>query len=431
MSKLALFGGKPSVSPSPQLSKLFPDVPFADRFAAYCGVQFGLPCSSGTSAIMSALLGAGVEPGDEVITVSHTWYCTATSVLGLNAVPIFVDVEPETYMMDPDRIEAKISSRTKAILGVSLYGQAAAYDRINAIARKHGLKTVDDACQSTGAMLHGQKTGALADLSAFSFSGVKPLSSSGGGVVTTDDRDAFERAMLGGQHPSYISMRARNPEILELASTGGYGNNWRLDGFCAVRAFEFLERLDVINAYRRENAHYLSARLAKVPGITPPVQREGAYHVYHQWTGLFDPEVHGISRQEFVDALYAEGVPVSQYVSMRNFVKDAEGRPWTPGPVHRRPLFQRLLRDGKCGPYVLPEGATPDWEAELPVTEALSATEFNLGQRDLNPPFGKARMDEFADAVEKVLEHAAEIRDHRPRGYEAEHHFLVSCEARS
>jgi dTDP-4-amino-4,6-dideoxygalactose transaminase len=430
MAKLALFGGERTVPPAAPLAQMFVKYPFAQRFAEYVGAAHALPTANGTASIVSALLGAGVEPGDEVITVSHTWFCTATSILAVNAVPVFVDVDPKTFTMDPKKIEERISPRTRAILGVSLYGHPAEYVAILEIARRHGLVVIDDACQATGAAIGDEKLGSICDLTAFSFSG-KPLSSTGGGMVTTSDRKMFERSMLGGQHPSYIAVEAKDPAVWQLASTGGYGHNLRLDGKCAERAYEQLEKLDATNQWRRKNALHLKKRLEGIVGIDVPFERPGVTHVYHFFTCLFDGSSYGITRDELVDALNAEGVPTMTYVSSVNFLKTPEGAPFYAGPLHRRFLFQELARTGRCGPYRFPEGVRPDYSAgSLPVTERLVDAELNIQQRYLSPPFDEATMDLYALAVKKVLENADAIREARKGGVsKREPTFLVAYES--
>ena len=433
MSKLAMLGGTPVISRRPTMPKMFREYPLTQRFAEYVGVPYALPVGSGTAAIISCLLGVGVEPGDEVLTVSHTWFCTATSILQVGAVPVFVDIEPDTYMMDPAKIEERITPRTKAILAVSLYGHPADYERILPIARKHGLVVIDDACQSVGAGIGSQKLGAIADITAFSFSG-KPIVSTGGGMVTTADRTCYERAMLGGQHPSFISTHAREEAVRRFASTGGYGLNSRLDGKCAERAYEQLLLLDTLNAHRRANAQALIELLQGVRGLTLPKERANAHHVYHMFTSLFDGAEYGITRNEFVDALNAEGVPTLTYISSANFLKDASGLPEEAGPLHRRPLFQELARTGRCGPFRFPDGVRPDYSAgSLPVTERIVDHEFNFQQRWLNPPYNRETMTLCAEAIRKVLDNAGEIRDRLVRGAlpARNHTFLVAYESDS
>jgi dTDP-4-amino-4,6-dideoxygalactose transaminase len=349
----------------------------------------------------------------------------------VNAVPIFVDVDPRTFTMDPAKIAERITSRTRAILAASLYGQPADYDAIMDVARRHGLLVIDDACQSVGAAIGDRKLGVVADITAFSFSG-KPIVSSSGGMVTTNLRPFYERSLLGGQHPSFISTEAESEEIWRFASTGGYGHNLRMDGHCAARAYEQLERLDLVNNARRANAHHLTGRLRDNPCITVPVERAGAHHVFHMYTGLFDGAAMDVSRDEFVDAVNAEGVWTLAYVSSGNFLKTTSGGPFDAGPLHRRHLFQELARHGSCGPFRFPDGVRPDYSAgSLPVTERLGGVEFNIPQRYLNPPFTRHTMDQYADAIEKVLDNAAEIRDARRRteGATRRHHFVVASQS--
>lgn len=428
---LALFGGDPVMPAHRPLAKMFREVPLAERFAEYVGARHALPTSSGTTALISSLIGAGVEPGDEVITVSFSWYSTATSILQVGAVPSFVDIEPDAFGMDPARIEERITPRTRAILAASLYGHPADYEGILAVARKHGLVVIDDACQSVGACLGGQALGVVADLTAFSFSG-KPIVSTSGGMVTTDSTVYYERAMLAGQHPSFIATHARNPDVWRFASTAGYGGQVRLDGRSAERAYEQLERLESANTCRRANAQALTRRLREIPGIRPPIEREGARHVYHMYTGLFDGSSHGITRDEFVEALNAEGVPTLAYVSSVNFLRTPDGTPHAAGPLHRRALFQDLSRTGRAGPFRLPDGVCPDYPSlVLPVTERCVAEEFNIPQRALGSPFTESTMQGYADAIEKVLSHARDII--AARGSDRPRHvpFLMAHESDS
>jgi perosamine synthetase len=370
-----------------------------------------------------------VEPGDEVLTVSFSWYCTATSILQVGAVPVFVDIEPDTFSMDPKLIEEKITSRTKAILGVSLYGHPASYDLIMKIAHKFGLPVIDDACQSVGAKLNGKYLGNVADMTAFSFSG-KPIVSTGGGIITTNSEEYFERSMLGGEHPSFISTHAKNPSVWKLASTGGYGNHYRIDGKCAERAYEQLEKLDAINEHRRKNVFRLNENLSRFSGITKPVEKSGAYHVYHMYSCLFDSVHYGITRDEFVDALNAEGVPTLTYISSVNFLKYPDGEAFSAGPLHQRHLFQELARTGRCGPFRFPDSSKVDYSTgSLPVTERIVNQEFNIHQRYLGAPFSEKTMDEYALAVEKVLENREEIMAHRSISRKREANFLVAYQS--
>jgi perosamine synthetase len=406
---LAIHGGEPLIPTTPEQSQECDRRPVIESFTRYIGCRYGVTTCNGSASLISALVGAGVSAGDEVITVSYTWYTTVTSILAVNAVPIFVDIDPETFTMDPAQIEQSITPRTRAILAVSIYGQPANYPVINEIAKRHGLLVIDDACQSFGAAIDGRKLGTATSITAFSFSG-KPIASTGGGLVTCDDEKIYERVLLAGQHPSTISTHARHPENHEMASTGGFGYNLRIDEKAAELACERLEHIDETNAHRRVNAHYLTERLRELPGITPPAERPGTHHIYHQYTGLVDEDQLGISRDEFVEALNAEGVPVIAYISMQNFVRPLNGKPRELGPVHRRPLFRKLSQTGRFGHYTFPEANRPDYDAlNLPVTESVIKREFNFIQKWLNPPFDTRTMDQYVQAIHKVLEHREEI----------------------
>jgi perosamine synthetase len=419
-AKLALLGGAPVIdAPAHPRYQLVRPLPLASRFAAAVGARFALPVASGTAALYSALVGAGVEPGDEVITVAHTWYSTATSVLSLGAVPVFVDVDPRTFTIDARAVEAQIGPRTRAVLGVSLYGHPIDHEALAALARRHGLVLIDDACQAAGARVGPAKVGALADLTAFSFSGVKPLAATGGGMVTCEAREYYERALLAGQHPSTISTEVRDPERHALASTGGYGHNFRIDGRCAERVYEQLETLELITTSRRVGVAALDDQLRGVVGLVTPHERPGCRHVYHMYTLLVDEAALAVSRDELLAALVAEGVPAIAYTSGQSFVRGLDGAPTDVGPLHGRRLFRTLAETGRCGPYVLaPEARIDSWRVGgLPVSEDLTRREINIQQRWLDAPFdAPEHRARIAEAIVKVIDHVDELRTARQTG---------------
>ena len=253
----------------------------------------------------------------------------------------------------------------------------------------------------------------------FSFSGVKPLAATGGGMVTCRRREHYERALMAGQHPSTISTEVRDPTLRALASTGGYGPNYRIDGRCAERVYEQLERLELVTASRRAALAQLDERLAGVPGLTTPFERPGSRHVYHMYTLLADEAALGVSRDELLAALVAEGVPAIAYTSGQSFVRGLDGSPIDVGPLHGRYLFRKLAETGRCGPYVLPADArTESWTiGALPVSERLTATEINIQQRWLDAPFdAPEHRARIAEAIVKVVEHVDELREARARG---------------
>ena len=244
--------------------------------AGYCGVGHGIGCASGSDALLLPLMALGVGPGDEVITSPYTFFATGGAIWRTGARPVFVDIEPDTYNLDPVRLEEAVTTRTKVIIPVHLYGQTADMDPINAVADRHGLSVVEDAAQAIGAAYHGKRAGALGHASAFSFYPSKNLGGFGdAGMVTTDDprlARSVARLRVHGMEPKY-----HHHEV---------GFNSRLDAIQAAVLRVKLRHLDAWTEARREAARrYLS--LFRETGLdalfTPPVEREGHFHVYNQF----------------------------------------------------------------------------------------------------------------------------------------------------
>jgi perosamine synthetase len=242
-----------------------------ERWAAYCGSKHAIALSNGTVALMAIFAGLGLGPGDEVITVSHTFNATVSSILFTGASPVFVDIEPDTYLMDAGRIEAAITPRTRAICPVSLFGMIADMDAIQAIADRHGLTVVEDACQAHGAQYRGRRAGSFG-YAAFSLYGTKNMTTGEGGFVNTnDDRLADWIKMYRNQ-----GMRERyHHEIL--------GYNFRLTDIAAAIGLVQLDKLDRNTARRQAIAKKYDAAFADLP-IKLPIWPDGRTHVYHQYT---------------------------------------------------------------------------------------------------------------------------------------------------
>jgi dTDP-4-amino-4,6-dideoxygalactose transaminase len=245
-----------------------------EEIARYHGVKHAVAVASGTDALHLALLAAGIRRGDEVITTPFTFIATAEVISYIGAVPVFVDIDPDSFNLDVAKIEPAITKKTKAIIPVHLYGQPADMDGIMNVAQKHGLKVVEDCAQSFGAELHGKKTGTFGDFGCFSFFPSKNLGCYGdGGMVITDDAKAADYLQSLRNHGSRI--RYYHDEV---------GYNSRLDEIqAAVLRIKF-RNIDAYNTKRRENALLYNESLAAVKGIKTPSEREGAQHVYHQYT---------------------------------------------------------------------------------------------------------------------------------------------------
>ncbi len=243
---------------------------FEQEFADYCDVRHAVGVANGTDALYLALRACGVGPGDEVITVSHTFIATVEAIVNVGATPVFVDVDPATYTMDPSRLEAAITSRTRAVLPVHLYGQPADMDEIMPIAHRYGLAVVEDACQAHGATIRGRKVGSFGDAAAFSFYMGKNLGAYGdAGAVTTNSNAIAECVRRLRDHGSL-----RKYEHVEM------GVNSRLDEVQAAVLRVKLRYLDEWNALRRRHAEEYAELLSDLPVELPSV-RPGVEHVWH------------------------------------------------------------------------------------------------------------------------------------------------------
>ena len=267
---------------------------FEEAFAEFCGAKYAVGVSSGTGALFLALLAHGIGPGDEVITTPFTFFATGESISQVGARPIFVDIDPVTYNIDPDLIEAAITPHTKAIMPVHLYGQPADMDRINEIARKHDLVVIEDAAQAHGSRYNGQRAGVLGDSACFSFYPSKNLGCYGdGGAVVTNDPEVAERVAKLRNHG-----RMTKYEHDEL----GYGH--RLDGMQAAILGAKLPHLDDWNAGRRDRAARYAELLADLP-VTAPQHLPSTEPVYHCYTIRLD---EGNDRDAVVQQLKDAGV---------------------------------------------------------------------------------------------------------------------------
>ena len=250
---------------------------FEENIADYCNTKFAVGVSSGTDALLIALMALDIGPGDEVITTAYSFFATAGSIARLQAKPVFVDIDPVTFNIDPTKIEEKITSRTKAIIPVHLYGQTADMEPILEIAQKHNLKVIEDAAQAIGSEYkNGKRAGSMGDMGCFSFFPSKNLGGFGdGGMVTTNDQGLYEKLIYlrnHGAHPKYYHKMI--------------GGNFRLDALQAAVLNVKLRHLDDWTAGRQKNADYYDAGF-KSRGlekfIRTPVRMEGYRHIFNQY----------------------------------------------------------------------------------------------------------------------------------------------------
>ncbi len=284
------------------------------EWAKYLGSKHCLTTCSGTAALHMALAAVGIKPGDEVITSAFTFLASASCALHQNAIPVFVDIDPRTYCMDPSLLEAAITERTRAVIPVHIQGLPADMDPILSIARKRGLFVIEDACQAHGATYKGRKVGTLGHVGTFSLNNFKNLSGGEGGLFVTEDPDLMEKGALircfGDEVDEVSKRRVYNASIL--------GYMYRNQELPAALARAQLRHLEERNAVRIANANFLTGELAKIPGVIPPCCPPDRTHVYFMYNVRFDPKPAGVRceprrfRMAVEKALYREGVLVGQ-----------------------------------------------------------------------------------------------------------------------
>jgi dTDP-4-amino-4,6-dideoxygalactose transaminase len=267
---------------------------FETHFAQYVGVRHCVGLNNGTSALQMALAACDIGPGDEVITTPHTWISTSWAISYVGARPVFVDIDPQTYTLDPAQVERAVTPRTKAILPVHLYGQAADLDRLGRIAEAHNLVLIEDAAQAHGAMFDGRRVGAFGKVACFSFYPGKNLGAVGeGGAIVTGDAQIADRIRRLRDHAQH----GRHHHV-EL------GYNARMEGIQAAALDVKLPHLDGWNDARRKHAQRYRERLAGVPGIVLPACPRPEGHVWH----LFVVLATGIDRATLQRSLAERGV---------------------------------------------------------------------------------------------------------------------------
>ena len=328
---------------------------FEKAFAAFQGAEHALCVTSGTAALEIAMRVLGIGPGDEVITTPYTFVATPSAAFLAGARPVFVDIDPETYLIDPAQIEAAITERTKAIVPVHIAGCPCDMDAIMDIARRHGLYVIEDACQAWGASWRGTPVGAIGDLGCFSFQASKNINAGEGGAIITNRPELAERSWS-----LHHVGRVRDGAWYQHEFLGW---NYRMTEWQGAVLLAQLSRLPGHIERRAGNAAYLAARLDEVGGVIPAKRDERVtQHAWHIFIATYDPEAFG-------------GKPCAEFIAMLR----AEGIPCTAGyvPLNRTPALLRALAEQ--------EGQIRPWEegdVELPVLPACPVAE-DLCQRTI------------------------------------------------
>ncbi len=358
---------------------------FEAEYAAFMGAKHGIAVHSGTTAIRVALQALGLEQGQEVIVPAYTFMGTVSPVMDLNAVPVFVDIDPDTYNIDPAAFEAAITDRTAGIVPVHFAGLPANMDAIMAIAEKHGLWVMEDAAQAWGAAWNGSGVGHIGGAGIFSFQSSKNITAGEGGIIVTDDDGVADLAR------SYMNCGR--------SSTGiWYGHyyiagNYRMSEIHAAMLRVQLDRYPELLARRNENASHLASRLGEIPGNTPLVRSEKVTtHAWHLFIWRFDADAFdGLPRDTFHEALRKEGVPATHGYSL---------------PLTEQPVFSEKRFDAAhpAQPVDFGAVATPVAKHACDVESCWFTQPVLLGT--------KQDVDDIVDAVAKVYEHRHALLEH-------------------
>lgn len=317
---------------------------FEAEWAAHFRVAHAVTVNSATSGLIAAVGACGVGPGDEVVVSPFTMSASASCVRVLGATPVFADIDPETFNLDPGSIARCLTPRTKAIVVVDLAGQAADLDEILALARPRGIRVVEDAAQAPGALYRGRYAGTVADIGVFSLNYHKTIHTGEGGVCCTDDPDLALRLQLIRNHGEAVVEELERPEALGPV----LGFNFRLGEIEAAIGREQLRKLDALTRPRQEIARIFDERLRGLPGLLPPVVRPDRTHAYYTYMLRIDEQAAGVSRRSVVRALEAEGVPCYEGYCRPLYLQRLYQADW-PGKGGRRygpglcPVTERLF----------------------------------------------------------------------------------------
>jgi len=359
---------------------------FEKEFAQMTGAKFCVATGSGTQALHTCVEALGIDAGDEVITSPYTDPGTIASILAARALPVMADLDTESYQLDPEDVERKITENTKAIMPVHMMGQPCNMERIMEIAKKHNLKVIEDACQAHLAEYQGKKVGTIGDLGCFSFQSSKTIACGEGGAIIGNDEDLMDKCYTVHNHGT---SRRGHTEVA--------GPKYRMNEFEAAVLLGQLPGVQERFARRNENARYLTSRLKDVPGIVPQKLYEGtasgSFYLYA--TTYLKEHFNGAERSQFLKALNAEGISLSPYIAL-----GLHREPWIEHILSSK-VYKKMFSEKRLQRY-REETACPNCDKVCDEMAMIWASGPLLGTKE--------DMDDIADAIQKVYENRDKLR---------------------
>lgn len=362
-----------------------------EAFKAHFGVKHAIAVNSATSGLHAALMAMDLGPGDEVIVSPYTMHASATMIVMCGAVPVFADIDPDTYCIDPASVEAAITPRTRGVVAVNIFGHPADLDPLKAICSRHGLFLLEDNAQAPDAIYKGRKTATIGDAGVFSFNRHKTMQCGEGGVIITNDDRIAKKAALFRNHGETVVAAWGEEDLVNTL-----GVNYRMCEMEAAVALEQFRKLPELNKARVTLCNRLSANLGNIEGISMPHTADGCEHVYYFYVMKYDEAVTGLPRDLFVKAFQAEGFPLRG-----GYLK----------PLYLEPMYQRKIGLGRHGFPWTAAGANPDISYArglCPIVERVQDKEVILTSF-IHPPISTSDMDRYAEALSKVLSNREEL----------------------
>jgi len=356
------------------------------EFCEHFGVKHAIAVNSATSALHCATAAMGVGPGDEVIVTPYTMSASATAIIMTGAVPVFADIEDETFGLDPASVKANLTPQTKGIMAVNIFGHPARLGPLKEIADEHNLFLIEDNAQAPDALYHGAKTGTVGDCGIFSLNRHKVMQSGEGGILITDNDQIALKVSLMRNHGEVI---VAEMEVDDIVNTVGL--NYRMTEMEAAVARVQFGRLPEFNEWRIGNALRMSEGLKSIPGITPPTVADDCSHVFYFYCMRYDEETVGLPRDLFCRAVSAEG-----FYMRAGYIK----------PVYLEPMYQKKIALGPDGfPFTAnPRNANLSYEQGIcPVAERMENKELILTTAFM-PPNRDEDVDLFIAACRRVID---------------------------